>query len=126
LLYKKNTMVLLFCDRNHDTIHEELPYIISLIIFRKLSAWSWGDGEWGNQNQVIKPVIRLFLVRHGETLANRQGHVVGQSHSVHHTCNKKLFIRLTYGIVQPYMDYCSISNPLTIDAKPLCNSLSAN
>jgi broad specificity phosphatase PhoE len=25
-------------------------------------------------------VIRLFLVRHGETLANRQGHVVGQSH----------------------------------------------
>jgi hypothetical protein len=40
-------------------------------------------GNGSSQNRVIKPVvIRLFLVRHGETLANRKGLVVGQSHSV--------------------------------------------
>jgi hypothetical protein len=47
-----------------------------------------------NQKEVIKPVIRLFLIRHGETLANRRCIVVGQSHSVR-TVKRKSFVRRT-------------------------------
>jgi hypothetical protein len=56
-----------------------------------------------NQNQ---PVIRLFLVRHGETLANRKCFVVGQSHSVR--IEKVVrFVRPTKSLrLEPVLVYC--------------------